>query len=302
MYTHTHTHTHTHTAHTLNAGSQLKLVFKAVDEYGNPHTSGGAVQTVVISKADKYEFRSDISHDEIQRTIAQGAKDVVCEINDEGNGSYSIIGTVYTSGLHTVNITAPFSQVVGKVKVVNGPPFGPNCRLLSSNVYQVFTSQKYSCSVALYDQYMNECKAPVWYNKLAGSVGESRLNSSPSVPSFPTRMVTYLDNNIACLTFTPRIHGNFQLKVTVSGQPVPLSPLPFIVIKVNESLKTRFGKLKGFIVGQFGQRSTPTFTIDRSNIIESAFHVFNMHPGYFERHLKVRFGEEVGVDAGGISK
>ena len=260
------------------------------------------MQSVVISNADKYEYQQGISHEEIQQVIARRAKDVVCQISDEGNGTYTITGMVYTSGYHVVSITAPFSQVVGTVKVVCGTPFGPNCRLLGSNVYQTPNSQKYSCSVALYDQFMNECKAPVWYKKASGYVGENRLYPSPSVPSFPTRMSTYLDNNIAMLVFTPRTHGNFQLKVTVSGQPVPPTPLPFTVIKIDENFKTRFRKLKGFVGGRFGSTSTPTFTIDRSDILESALRVFTLHPEYFQQHLKVRFGEEIGVDAGGLSK
>ena len=105
--------------------------------------------------------------------------------------------------------------------------------------------------------------------------------------------------NVVYFWFKLIQEGTRDLEIFVSEELLPACPIRYTVLKMVETFLMRYQKLR-FMNGRYGNAQTPTFTVDRDNILESSMQVFARHENYFYMHLRVRFGEEPGIDAGGV--
>ena len=277
---------------TVVAGSTVNLFLKVQDPYGNAHTSGGAVKRAVVKHAaQRHSQHPDMTIQMIQAAQQHNANDAECSFDHLGNGEYQLKCKVFTAGKHSVVITDQFkSHVMGTVRVQSGRPHPAHCRLHPINTYQGEVSQPYRCYLSLFDQYFNSCLADSC-SFVEATVGTQNLRCYSA-------FVVAL--NCVQLSFTPTSAGKKSLVIKVCGQPIPGSPLVLNIVAHPVSFQQKFQKLKAYLVQNHCVGYTPTLTMNRENILESA--IQELHDHYFHHVIRVRFGNEPGMDTGGVSR
>lgn len=277
---------------TVVAGSTVTLFLKVRDPYGNAHTSGGAVKRAVVKHAaQRHSQHPDMAIQRIQAAQQHNANDAECSFDHLGNGEYRLKCQVFTAGKHSVVITDQYrSHIMGTVRVQSGRPHAAHCRLHPMNTYQGEVSQPYRCHLYLFDQYFNGC-LPESCLLVEATVGTQNLHS------YFAFAVAF---NCVKLSFTPTSAGKKPLVIKVCGQPIPGSPLVLNIVAHPVSFQQKFKKLKTYLVKNHCVGYTPTLTMSRENVLESA--IQELHDHYFHHIIRVRFGDEPGMDTGGVSR
>ena len=277
---------------TVVAGSTVTLFLKVRDPYGNAHTSGGAVKHAVVKHAaQRHSQHPDMTIQMIQAAQQRNPNDAECSFDHLGNGEYQLKCEVFTAGKHSVVITDQYkSHIMGTVRIHSGRPHPAHCRLHPINTYQGEVSQHYGCYLYLFDQYFNSC-LPESCSLVEAAVGTQNLRC---YSAFAVAL------NCVKLSFTPTSAGKKSLVIKVCGQPIPGSPLVLNIVAHPVSFQQKFQKLKAYLVKNHCVGYTPTLTMNRENILESA--IQKLHDHYFHHIIRVRFGGEPGMDTGGVSR
>ena len=152
-----------------------------------------------------------------------------------------------------------------------------------------------SCPLLAYDSFFN----PI--HQFNHSLISAAV-TGPSGQSLPCEI--RLKSGQVLISFTLEDPELSHLNVMVAGQHVQGSPLPLVLLKIKPHLsipfKDRFAKLRRDLTDQHEQDVSPTVNIDRDSLLDSA--VSAIHPHYFNRALRVRFHNELGIDAGGVTR
>lgn len=90
--------------------------------------------------------------------------------------------------------------------------------------------------------------------------------------------------------------GVYEVVVRVDGEPLPGTPVQFTR---TEQTADKYAKLKEYLK-RWCQGSTPTMTVDRDNILECAINLLTDQ--VLRKTIRVRFNDEPGIDAGGVSR
>lgn len=281
------------------AGSYIHFRLKAVDHYNNRHTTSGAVKSVIVKGAGKKRALGGSSTDSSE------AEDVICDVSYLSNGKYAIKCQVFTTGSHHIIATDSrlMSSTVGKVLVCSGPPYGANCRLAESNTYTAALGERHSLSVELFDMYAN----PTHYNDgfmviriTEASVGNQVLNAFTGPDAVKYGYASSPSTRQIVFSFTPHTPGQAMLRISINNTPLPTSPVPFMVRVSIQTLESKLRMLRSYLRGVHCRGYTPTLTVDRERLLESAVEV--LQQDYFSKIVRVRFGDEIGIDMGGITR
>ena len=275
----------------MRAGDQFRLKLTAADQYGNFHTCGGAVKTVTVPGGGK--------------RCGNQAHDVTCEIQDHCDGVYVISGRLFRAGNHKVVITDTCSKStdLGTIHVSNGDPWGANCELVESNSYRAFVGAIHCVAVKLFDEYKNPAhikdmspvhrlaKATVGDQIALPYTGPDALLRGYVSTNFSTRFVIF----VFVASQPARVA---MLNVVINHTPLAACPIPFVIDEVRDELQTRLARLRKYLWSQHCVGYTPTLTVRRDMLLESAVQV--LHGSLFSRILRIRFDDEPGIDMGGI--
>ena len=299
----------------MRAGSTLLLCLRATDRYGNRHTMGGAVKAAVVWGAGRRE--QDSSSLGESRASRPGS-DVVCDVSYTSGGSYDIKCRVYTKGTHSLTVSESsegFSspKELGKIRVLSSRPHASSCKLVDSKSFVGTVGKRHYIFMELFDQFGNwswyrnsreanlAVKARVGHHPISMfSVneilreGHSRVTPPPTCgPGRRSRFIV--------LVFIPEKVGVAMLHVRINDVPLPACPVTFTVRVSKTSLAAKVRALRAYLLGQHCRGYTPTLTMDRSRLLESAVSALNQED-YFSKVIRVRFGDERGIDMGGISR
>lgn len=302
----------------VSAGSSLLFHLKAADVYGNQHTAGGAIKAAVIYGAGKREVPV-ASGD--QPVLVDWGGDAICDVSYTSDGCYEIRCTVYTVGTHELVLSdsISFSQramIFGKVRVYSGAPNGAKSRLCDSNTYCGTVGTRHYLFLELFDEFGNhshfsdittasqEIEARVGGHVLSACTVEEAIKSEKqrgvSISPPPNYGIGGNQRQFIALALTPYQVGMAMLHVQINDTLLPSCPIPFS-IRVSINYLVAKGKaLRTFLRSQHGRGYTPTITVDRSRLLESA--VEALQGQLFSKTVRVRFGDERGMDMGGISK
>ena len=276
----------------IKAGEFLHLRLKARDQYYNEHTTGGAVKSIIIQGGGK-------------RTPNLEAEDISGDVSYVDSGEYAMKVQLFATGTHNIMVTNSRleSFVLGKVKVTSGMPHGGCCKLSDFNSYEATLDTRHCISVELFDQFNN----PTHYNDdfmviriTEASIGDHVLNAYTGPHAFNLGYTTSRSTRFIIFTFTPRKVGQSLLQISINHTPLPDCPLPFNVRISMQTLKEKLHRLKDYLQGRHSIGYTHTLTIDRQRLLESAVEVLQEH--HFSKIIRVRFGDEIGLDVGGISR
>ena len=285
----------------VKAGGLVKLFLRARDAFGNPHTAGGTIADVVIPGAG---LRPQTG---MQQRLALG-EDVHCKIEDSGDGLYNIEGLVFSSGTHQLTVmdqcgTAhKLSSVT--LNVIPSALFASKCTLHFPS-REATVGVRYTCFLYLFDQFGNPCPATYqncgrYVNGVAS--GQKMGMSTLSEMSESVRMAPGLDvkPNCVVLSFTANSPGNKELLITVNDELVSSPPIVISVVRASQSFAAKIKQLRSQLSARYGSTYTPTITIDRASLLESAVNM--LQEEHFRKVIRVRFGEEPGIDVGGPSR
>lgn len=222
--------------------------------------------------------------------------DVICHVSDEGNGTYMLDGCVFTAGIHDIVVTSlnHTSFIMGQIRVIHASPYAKHCYVELDSVYHTEpeVSKPYTILMKLYDEFFNACSSSrVSLAEIQASIGQQQLHCVPLKK----------DQTKLKLSFTPYSPGQVKLVISVRGEPLCECPLALTVKAVTESFFKRFKALRGYLREYLCYYYTPTLTIDRNNLLESAVSMLNVE-NYFKRIVRVRFGKEPGIDTGGLAR
>ena len=265
----------------------MNLLLKAVDKYGNAHTSGGAGIAVDVSPVHANEsnpaWEREVAN--IQRSTAV----TDCCVEYKGKGLYRVDFDIYRKGMWSVGVGTcgcAYYHILQQLMVESSDPFAPNCRLDPTNTYRGVVSQRMKCSLFVLDQYGNMC---------------SKIH--PGVKAFfngiPIPIVKESDQTFS-VSFTLYHEGTQQLLVTVLGEAIPACPVDIAVHRSTSMFHMVFKHLREVLQERYSVGYTPTITINRSCILESALHSIPNH--HFYRCIRVRFDDEPGIDTGGVAR
>lgn len=266
---------------------------KAKDQYGNAHTSGGAIRSAVIEGAGKREFENpDLSLQDIV-ALQSHSTPAQCTVEHTGNGVYEFSCDVYTAGTHKVRIVDHYGtrRSIGTIRVEGGEPSARHSRLDPGNNYRAVRSEKFTIHVHVYDTFFN----PV------SKLSSRQIQADIGMQSFSVLQSLEGPNTYA-LFLTPNSHGKKELCVRIGGELVPSCPLEINIVPLMESFSKKLRRLREYLFRTHRALRSyiPTITIDRENLLESA--VTQLHEQYFYQTIRVRFGDEPGIDTGGVSR
>ncbi len=275
------------------------MSLKAFDSYSNPHTTGDAIHKVSLKGAGQRDiaYLSSMFGERLQGALSRSrGVDVIWHISDEGTGTYKLNGCVFTAGVHDIVVTSieHTTFIMGQVKVIHASPYAKHCFLELDSVYHTEpeVSKTYTILMRLYDEFFNACSSNrISRTGIQASIGQQQLRCTPH-----NRDKTKLK-----LSFTPYSPGQVTLVVSVRGELLRECPLLLTVKAVTESFLKRAKALRRYLREYRCYYYTPTLTIDRNNLLESAISMLNVE-NYFKRIIRVRFGNEPGIDTGGIAR
>ena len=284
----------------VTAGDRVSFSLKAFDFYSNPHTTGGAIHKVSLKGAGQRDvtFLSTMFGERLQDALNQSrGGDVILDFSDEGNGTYKFNGCVFTAGIHDIVVTSidHISFVMGQIRVIHASPYAKHCYVELDSVYgtEPEVSKPYTILMKMYDEFFNACSSRrVSRAEIQASIGQQQLHFIPHKK----------DRTKLNFSFTPyRSPGKVKFVVSVRGELLRECPLTLAVKAVTESFFERFKALRRYLREYLCYYYTPTLTIDRNNLFESAISMLNVE-NYFKRIVRVRFGNEPGIDTGGLAR
>ncbi len=313
----------------VSAGSTLLFCLRAADSYGNRHTTGGAVKAAIIRGAGKRRQQDPLSaggggppEEGVEELTEPAARsDVICDVSYASGGCYEIKCRVFTTGTHDLLVSDSSERwclsqralAFGRVRVISGPPHGSSCKLASSNSYVGTIGFRHYFFMELFDEYGNhshfsditaanwEIEARAGSHVLSVCTVSDALREGPGVVTPPTSIGTSVAAaRFVALAFTPCQVGVAMLHVRINHALLPACPVPFSIRISEVTLATKVRSLRAFLQGRHGRGYTSTLTMDRSRLLESA--VQELQGELFSKTVRVRFGDERGLDMGGISK
>ena len=265
---------------------------------GNKHTHGGAVKTCVVRGAGPRNHPPPPSSSSEEDSVPP-APDVMCEITDLKNGSYDITFQVFTDGCHDVMVTTSQNdlQLLGRLAVTPMTPHGANCRLSEGNSYVATSGVSHTLSLELFDRFRNPAHFHQGSCSITASIGGHALNIHPVLTESGA---TPLSPNTVMFSFRPLIPGNnLELQISINDSPVPCHA-HFCVGQSIETLRFKLASLRAYLRKHHSRGTTPTLTVQRNNLLESAVQVLQTQ--HFSMVIRVRFDDEIGMDLGGISR
>lgn len=280
---------------TVTAGDRVCLSLKAHDSFSNPHTTGGTIHKATLKGVGQKDVSLRSMRDERLLEDAKGA-DVICRVSDEGNGTYSFCGFVFTAGKHDVVVTTVngISFTMGKIKVIHASLYAMHCSLELDGTYRMEpeVSKTYTLVMKMHDEFFNACDARrVNLSEIKASAGQYQLNCTPHDR----------DRTKLKLSFSPKSPGLVELVVSVRGELLPTCPISLNVKAVTKNFFMRFWALSQYLEKHLCQSYTPTLTIDRNNLLVTAMRLLNQG-NCFRKIVRVRFDGEPGIDTGGLSR
>ena len=168
-----------------------------------------------------------------------------------------------------------------------------------NTVLAIHSNTTVTCVIYLYDIYRN-----IWTGDVK-SIQAFLLTKRVNIPPVnPLNMTVYqLDKGVACITFQAPLARYDMLKICCSFSN-QCEDIVTVMLDILEPLPSpfedRYKKLMSTLKSARCKRATHTMTIDRENILESA--VSTIKAVDFEKVIRVRFGEELGIDEGGVSR
>ena len=276
---------------TFKAGSIAIFYLHAHDLYGNKHTAAGAIKEASIISAGMRIGSPQFTGtgELIRERLNQPA---LCTTEHIGEGIYRLQTTVYSAGIHPVRITnhTGVSGTLGRVEVECGPAFQPNCLLGPGIPTTAILYKKFQILLHLFDEYCNPCSPD-------RSV-RARVDSGERVS------ITHSSNaakNCMAIAFVPSLLGKKEVFVYVNNSLVNGRTIQVDVVRpILQNFEAKVQELKLYIKTHYREGYTPTITIDRGNILESA--VNSLPENYFNFVVRVRFGDECGIDDGGLAR
>ena len=270
-----------------NAGSSLSFKLKARDQYNNKHTTGGAIKSITIKNGGKPNCSSTEDRSE--------AEDVICDVSYISNGEYIVKCQVFAMGYHDIVVMESClkSSVMGQIRVVSDLPYGSNCRLADTNVYEPTTGIQHSISVELFDRFTN----PVHYQKNHKKLIEASLGNQILVPYSEPGVRS---SRFIIFRFTAYEAGQVLLNIRINNCNVPMCPMILNVKLSMVGLMDKLKKLRLYLQSRYSLGYTPTLTIDRERVLESSMAA--LQPQHFRGIMRIRFGDEVGIDMGGVTR
>ena len=259
------------------------------------------MKKAVVRGAGKAGINSESS---LENICTQSSKrpDSICSVEHCGDGLYQLQCTVYCAGHHPLLITDVHGKMVHMMtlQVQPGTVYPPHCRLDPNNSYIAPVFQKYTCHVYLYDEYFNPC-CLTQNDMVRAWVGAQNLSVTRAM-SHHEHLETAESKgeyNLLTFKFSPQPATATELWVKINEENLPFCPVP-IKITGEEPFKRRLERLRRNIQQEQYRKAryAPTITIDRSNILESAL----QNAEYFYTTVHVRFGDEPGVDFGGVAR
>lgn len=277
----------------MKAGVSFHFTLKAKDQNGNMHRMGGAIKNVIVTGGGTKHFGYTRNGDSVR-----------CEVEDMSDGVYAISGQLISAGTHEILVTDSHVRVslLGTVHVQSNVPCGTKCKLSASNTYSAFVGTRHCISVELFDEFENrthftdECKV-----KMEAVVGDQSLTTRTAASAAKRGLTaTPKRPQHVVFSFTPCKPQRAMLQVSINHTPLPECPVPFTVIVSKEDLRVKVTRLRNYLKGRHGFRYTPTLTVRREMLLESA--VQALQERHFSSIMRIRFGKEPGVDTGGIVK
>lgn len=275
----------------VGAGSTIHFILAACDRFYNKHISGDAIKSVVIKGGGKY------------RSNARVAEDAVCSVSYSSDGNYNISCQVCAVGWHDIVVTDFYMMkyVMGRVKVFSGPPYGSNCKLSEFNTYEARVGEKHFFTVELFDKFMNRAffRNSIERLDVHATIGEQTLDVFSGIDAYQLHYTSYRSSDYIVLLFIPDDVGRFFLQISIRGNSLSSCPVPFYVHLPTFSLREKLERLKTCF-SKISMGYTRTLTVDRYNLLESTVRVLkNCH---FFKIIRIRFGDEVGIDQGGVAR
>ncbi len=275
------------------AGQLIEVKIEARDKYGIAHSSGGAIARADIELVGHIHHSREYYSANHQELVGYPSN-IVCEIQDNNNGSYKISAVVNIAGKYNMIINK--SEYFCCIDVISGIPYAANFQLLESNVYEVPVGQSKRCDVSMYDSFYNPCPANRWLSNLQGKI--ETHNSSFTIDQFSRKQS--FPTNVFSIIVPAREAGHLQLTILFNDKQLPFCPIAYTVLQQN--FKDRVSKLRSCTNFLYWRSRIPTFTVYRDNLLESSMNILMLNPHYFKQQFHVRFGTEPGVDAGGVVK
>lgn len=261
------------------------------------------MKKAVVRGAGKASISSESSLEVICAQLSK-RPDSVCSVEHCGDGLYQLQCTVYCAGHHPLLITDVHGKTVCMMtlQVQPGNVYPPHCRLDPNNSYIASVFQEYTCNVYLYDEYFNPC-CLTHKDMVHAWVGAQNLSvARATCTSHHDRLETIKpkgDHNLVTFKFSPQPTTATELWIKINEKNLPFCPVS-IKITGEEPFKRRLDRLRRNIQQEQYRKAryAPTVTIDRSNILESAL----QNAEYFYTTVHVRFGDEPGIDLGGVAR
>ena len=210
--------------------------------------------------------------------------DLQCQVISVGLGVFQATFTAYSCGIHSIAV----GQHTLSAKVVAAAVTPDPTRTVCSNWQRVGFGCTWGCTVELYDKYGNpveEAKHPV----IAQCSMDEMLRRAT---------ITKIPGTNKCqVSVECSRAGTYEVNIFVENTPIPNMPLRFIAeIPTSE----KFKQLKNSLMHNWCQGCTPTLTMVRSNLLESA--IRQLTDDMLRYQVRVRFDDEIGIDAGGVSR
>lgn len=263
------------------AGETVELLLTAFDAYGNRHTIGGGVSRVAIKGGRRV-------------SPSRRCSNLECEVTDRTNGTYVIRATPTSAGIKEVlvNGLAIFGQTL---RVVDAGAYGPECDLVidtTNNSWSV--GKQKGLPVQLKDLYGNTVRC----GEDVGFI-EAHINGSACVVRRNKKRITL------SVLVSPLAVGRQTLVVKVDGQHVKNSPYTLHV--VDKGLLERRKRLQKSLDSHYhcsvSSSGTRSVLLRRAHLFEDAFRALRGLTGKsLHRHLGIRFDQELGHDAGGLTR
>ena len=152
-----------------------------------------------------------------------------------------------------------------------------------------------SLFVFLKDRFGNPCDARNYIRHMSAILRDNVSGSQRSCDITQHRQEDKVGIHFTVYGYNPTV-----IKILIFGDEISGSPVLLKIDNTERSFKERFNILRHILSQKYGGRYAPTLTIERNNILESAINVLS--PDYFKMIIRVRFGNEPGIDDGGVSR
>ena len=260
---------------TVEVGSEASFYFQFVDLYRN----------CITAKTGVDEYPVMVLGAGLRPGGGRGQPtDLQCQVTSVGWGVFQATFTAYTAGIHSIAVGQhPLSSKVVATVVSPDPT-----RTVCSNWQREVLGCPWSCTVELYDKYGNPVEEARHAVVAQYSVDETLRHATiTKIPGTNKCQVS-----VEC----PRA-GAYEVNIFVDSTLIPNMPLRFTAVITTSE---KFKQLKRLLIRNWCRGSTPTLTMVRSNLLESAIN--QLTDDVLRHQVRVRFDDEIGIDAGGVSR